>query len=243
MSPKKPAPPTISDIKPYCNAAYMKVVEDARVLVLKKYPALCPSKSCLDLTSMLASYAKDEKFQCVGFISWFSMDSPTPNMPLMLSKMHALKKHFYCQSRASKEISQVLVAAVDKDIAKAELETMLNQGRLPVALPVEMIHAWWVGFADAINEKQKNMDAWVRAGKEQPIQFKHLVGTAAEWDAMQHREDAAEASANLRCTPLMRIIHIGNVKVSILHSCLVFACIFEFQLNPQTMSFGRHCYV
>ena len=198
---------------PYDNTAYMKIVNDNRNFVLSKYAELKPDQFKCDSSDMFPAYAKSEEFDLVGFMSVFSMESQTENMPLVEAKMMRYKAHFFSAQRPNKSIKGKLIGAVDKDTTKAELNTLLKNGAVPLAMPIEILHAWWTGFAEAIREKHKDLKAWVLAAKQQTMQFKHLVEDAAEWSDMQDREDVTEAAANLRVTPLMRVIHIGNVKV------------------------------
>ena len=242
MSPKKKAKTEIAanaDIVQYDNTAYMKVVNDNRNFVLSKYPELKPDQLKFDSGPMLSSYATDEEFELVGFVSVFSMESQVENMPLIEAKMMRYKSHFFSGKRPDKSIAGKLLGVVDKDTTKAELNTLLKNGAVPFAMPIEILHAWWTGFAEAIRNKHKDQKAWVDACKEHSIKFQHLIEDAAEMKDFQEREDVVEAAANLRVTPLMRIIHIGNVKARLEKASLKIASakqVKEYYLEKLTPS-------
>ena len=78
---------------------------------------------------------------------------------------------------------------------------------------MEHLHAWWHGFAGAIrSEDDDSIKTWTFHARSAAIVFKDLSKENANWSAMEDRESTRTDYDNLRCTPLLRLVHFMAFK-------------------------------
>eukprot|EP00969_Alexandrium_andersonii_P226945 10021871-Alexandrium_andersonii.AAC.1 len=140
-----------SDVVRADNTAYLKEVQDDIDTVLEQFPDLktkapiTSSAPAFTVAAMLERYSGVGNFICTFNLSLLSIQPPNPELPLSTKKKTLLLQHYYQHPALCKKLD----LGVDKDIAKPELDRALEEGALPVCFPLEHLHAWWAGFAQA----------------------------------------------------------------------------------------------
>ena len=168
------------------------------------------SSAVFDKTVMSTTFASLGEYICSVNLCWLSLESANPELPLSLKKKASLTAAYY-QNPVKCRIMDI---GIDQHTDVAEVEKMIQEGRLPVCFPVEHLHAWWAGFATAVRSKADEdvLSAWETAALTSVVQFRHCTKDGVGWRAMQAREDISTDFEALRCTPLMRVINFGAFK-------------------------------
>ena len=159
---------------------------------------------------MLSVFPDTGSFKCTMNLAKLSVQSPTPELPLSSKKKNILVRAHYAQAVQC----QQLQCGVDKFIDKESLIKLVDDNAVPVSFPVEHLHAWWAGFAQAVhNDDEVDLKQWYQCALTSTVHFKHMVQEDLMWNSMQHREDIATDYEVFRCTPLMRVLNFGSHKL------------------------------
>ena len=150
--------------------------------------------------TFMEMYPQTEACICTFNMSWLSLRSATPELPLSSKKKAMLVQAYYTKPR---ECVQLLVR-LDKDIDMKELQRLKAECAFPVCFPLEHLHAWWAGFATAVRNKDTDaVTEWENFMVTSVVQFKHMISDEIIWQSMQGRENIQTDFEVLRCTPLM----------------------------------------
>jgi hypothetical protein len=202
------------------NSTYMAKVQDDVNTVYARFPDLkenAPTNMTdgadmekFNIENMMKIFKDTNIYKANVNVAWLSLASPTPELPLSTQKLESLKS-LYQQPKA---IAFIIHVGVDKDISKLELGRLIKEGQLPLAEPVEKLHAWWSAFADAVRAEADDevMRLWLHAALSQTCMFTDKSEAGRSWSAMQARETLTTEYEALRTTPLMRVLHFSAFK-------------------------------
>ena len=183
---------------------------ECRGKILKEVPALMQDTpdgitagATLNLENLLKKISEGEDYDCNVNLTCLSMMSPTPELPLLQKKVKALAASRYSKPKRVKP----LTVAVDEHCDRATLVKQITECALPVASPIEHVHAFWYAWAQVLDQisDEENVQ-WVRAAVSVQVTFKVLPGDERRWFAMNEREDLQDEYQALRNTTLMRIL-------------------------------------
>ena len=150
-------------------------------------------------------FTTNGEHRCGGNMSWISTDPATPELPLSLKKRENLYKAHYTMPTPFK---LECVIAVEKSITKKEVLQLIKDKKLLFAKPAEHLHAWWLGFATSVRaEDAESIKLWSKYARSAALVFKDLSEEDASWASMKQREDVRTDYENLRCTPMLRLVH------------------------------------
>ena len=106
-----------------------------------------------------------------------------------------------------------VVAALDQNQSIHEITTLMGDQRLPLACPVEPLHAFLLAWAQALKDGDAEAsELWKSKALSVECQFEVLPGAARRYRAMKLREDVADEYEAIRMTPLLRALSFAAFK-------------------------------
>ncbi len=201
------------------NTNYYSAVHADMEVVLNHFPDL-KSKSpigimrggvaaAFDKTVISQCLPQTGQYVCAVNLCWLSIFSVTQELPLSAKKKLLLQNTYYNTPSKCK----MLTIDIDKDTDVKEIETLISAGQLQVCFPIEHLHAWWAGFAQAVKAGDpEKLEEWEKTAVSSIVSFEHMTSESIQWQSMQQREDLSVDFEALRCTPLMRVLNFGAFK-------------------------------
>ena len=203
------------------NSEYLQMMGADIDAVRKKVPELW-TKAALgsgdgghlavfDAKLLVEAFGRAEKYTCSFNICAIDLASPTPELPLSKKKRDALVAHYY---QFPTEVQMDLVSLVSPDITLTKAKAMVKECKVPLAKPVEHLHAWWAAFAASCRADDGDaIKAWSTYALTTRVTFNRADNEEGNsWAAMQSRESIKVDYEVMRCTPLLRIIHFAAFK-------------------------------
>ena len=201
------------------NLEYMKTFSQYRADVLANVPDINATKKPiagdshlqpLDASRLVAKLGAEEPdvYTCSVNVAWLSMQTPTPELPLLRSKTESLAENFYRYPRPLK-----CTIACEEALTQEDVKKMMKDEGMPLASPVEHLHAWLLACRRAFEASDDDaVKQWTAQSLRVEATFKVLAGSSRRFFAMSAREDIGEEYEALRTTPLLRALSFAAFK-------------------------------